>query len=195
MFNVIIFGPPGSGKGTQSLRISKKYNLKHISTGDILRSEVKRETPLGKKVKKIMTTGELVPDYLLIEIFLSVIDQNPDVKGFIFDGFPRTIYQATELDNMLQKLSESVNVVVSLEVDDQEVVDRLLKRAQIEGRKDDNRETIEVRLGVYKKQTTPLLDYYRKQGKIENVAGIGSIDSIFAEIDGVLCKKCTHLTC
>ena len=182
MFNLILFGPPGSGKGTQSIKLAEKYNLKHVSTGDILRSEVKQQTELGKKVQAIMTTGELVPDELLIQILHSVMDNNKNVKGFIFDGFPRTIVQAEALDELMPKVGSKISQVVSLEVADDEVVKRLLKRAEIEGRKDDNEETIGTRLSVYKKQTTPLLDYYEKQDKLCRVKGEGSIDEIFESI-------------
>ena len=182
MFNLILFGPPGSGKGTQSKKIAQKYNLKHVSTGDILRNEVKKQTELGEKAKAIMTTGKLVPDDLLIEILHSVIESNKDVKGFIFDGFPRTTVQAEALDELMVNVTSDICQVVSLEVADEEVVNRLLKRAEIEGRKDDNAETINIRLRVYKNQTAPLLEYYEKQGKLFRVEGEGSIDEIFRGI-------------
>lgn len=182
MFNLILFGPPGSGKGTQSKKLAKKCMLKHVSTGDILRSEVKEQTELGKKAQLIMTTGELVPDELLIEILHSVMENNKEVRGFIFDGFPRTIIQAEALDKLMAEEKTGIDKVFSLEVDDDEVIARLLKRAGIEGRKDDNTETINKRLSVYKKQTSPLLDYYDKQGKLMRIEGIGSIDAIFEKI-------------
>ncbi len=185
MFNLILFGPPGSGKGTQSIKLAEKYNLKHISTGDILRNEVKQQTVLGMKAKAIMNTGELVPDELLIEILHSVIDNNKKVKGFIFDGFPRTIVQAEALDQLMMEVKSKICQVVSLEVEDDEVLTRLLKRAEIEGRKDDNEETISTRLNVYKTQTAPLLDYYNKQNKLYKVKGEGSVDEIFR----VICLK------
>ncbi len=182
MFNLILFGPPGSGKGTQSKKLAEKYSLKHVSTGDILRSEVKQQTTLGKKAQAIMTTGELVPDELLIEILHSEIDNNKEAKGFIFDGFPRTTVQAKALDGLMVKVSSDICQVISLEVEDEEVVARLLKRAEIEGRKDDNAETISTRLKVYKSQTAPLLDYYDKQCKLYKVKGEGSIEEIFKSI-------------
>lgn len=185
MFNLILFGPPGSGKGTQSIKLAEKYNLKHISTGDILRNEVKQQTELGKKAQAIMNTGKLVPDELLIEILHSVIDNNKDVKGFIFDGFPRTIVQAEALDALMVKVNSGISKVISLEVADDEVLKRLLKRAEIEGRKDDNTETIGTRLNVYKSQTAPLLDYYEKQNKLNKVVGEGSVEDIFK----VICSK------
>lgn len=182
MFNLILFGPPGSGKGTQSIKLAEKYNLKHVSTGDILRSEVKQQTVLGKKAQTIMNTGELVPDELLIEILHSVIENNKEVKGFIFDGFPRTTVQAEALDQLMLKVNSSICQVVSLDVADDEVLTRLLKRAEIEGRKDDNAETITIRLNVYKTQTAPLLVYYNKQNKLYKVVGEGSVEEIFKDI-------------
>ena len=182
MFNILIFGPPGSGKGTQATKIAQKYNIKHISTGDILRNEVKQRTELGEKARAIMERGELVPDELLIEILYSVIEKNTDVAGFIFDGFPRTLIQAQELDNLMKKIEDSIDLVISLDVHDNEIIGRLLKRAEIEGRKDDNRETIQNRLNVYKNQTMPLLDYYDQQNKLEKIDGIGSIDDIFQSV-------------
>lgn len=188
MFNIIIFGPPGSGKGTQSVKIAEKFNIKHISTGDILRNEVKQQTELGMKAQSIMEKGELVPDELLIEILHSVIEKNKGVAGFIFDGFPRTLIQAKELDQLMEKIEDSINLVLSLEVGDEEVVKRLLKRAELEGRKDDNKETIENRLNVYRNQTAPLLDYYHEQEKLEKIKGVGSIEEIFNEICKVVDK-------
>ncbi len=189
MFNLILFGPPGSGKGTQSKKLAEKCMLKHVSTGDILRREVKEQTILGRKAQAIMTTGELVPDELLIEILHAVIDQNKGVKGFIFDGFPRTVFQAKALDQLMVEVGSGIEKVFSLDVADDEVISRLLKRAEIEGRKDDNKETINKRLSVYKKQTTPLLDYYDKQEKLNRVEGTGNIDAIFEKI----CEKIDNL--
>lgn len=188
MFNIIIFGPPGSGKGTQSKKLASELKLKHISTGDILRSEVKQQTELGKKAQAIMERGELVPDDLLIDILHSVIKGNPDAAGFIFDGFPRTIVQAEALDELMDHVEENIDVVISLVVPDDEVISRLLKRAELEGRKDDNKEAITTRLSVYKKQTSPLLAYYRKQNKLEDVEGVGSIDGIFKDVVTVINK-------
>ena len=182
MFNLILFGPPGSGKGTQSIRIADKYQLKHISTGDILRTEIKEKTDLGILAKSFIDKGELVPDNVLIDILHSVIDHNKDVKGFIFDGFPRTIVQAEAMDQLMSELNDKVYKVISLVVPDKEVVDRLLKRAETEGREDDNEATIKNRLTVYHKQTSPLLDYYKKQGKLLDIEGVGSIDNIFDSI-------------
>jgi adenylate kinase len=185
MFNFILFGPPGSGKGTQSIRIAEKYNLTHISTGDIFRRNIRGKTPLGLKVQGVIEQGELVPDELLIEILEDAIDQTHGSKGFVFDGFPRTVRQANDLNHMLQKRNEKVSLVLALEVNDDEIIQRLLKRAELEGRKDDTRDVIENRIKVYNCQTQPLIDYYGKNGSFTAVNGIGSVDEIFHAI----CKK------
>ncbi len=182
MFNLVIFGPPGSGKGTQSLKVAKKYGLKHISTGDILRNEVLTGTEMGRKVKHIMTTGDLVSDELLFHILYNVFENNKDVKGFIFDGFPRTIAQAHELNRRLTIRQAEVVNVISLQVNDKAVVERLLKRAEIQGRKDDNKTTIGNRLNIYNKQTKPLLDYYNDRGVLTSIDGENSIDKVFDDI-------------
>ena len=182
MFNLILFGPPGAGKGTQAIKIAKKYNWMHVSTGDILRSEVSQGTPLGMKVKAVMEAGILVSDELLIEMMESVIRKNHSVGGFVLDGFPRTINQAKELDNMLVKLGTNVSLVLSLDVDEDELVTRLLKRAQEQGRKDDTEEVIKNRLVQYHKHTKPLIEYYEGKKLLKNIKGVGSIDDIFAAL-------------
>jgi len=185
MFNLILFGPPGSGKGTQSVKISEKYNLAHISTGEIFRRNIQNETPLGLRVKSIIERGELVPDELLEEILETAMGRVSDKAGFVFDGFPRTIQQALDLDDMLKKRNEKVDIVLALKVDDREIVRRLMKRAEMEGRKDDTREVIENRLRVYNDQTQPLIEFYGKNGSFISVNGIGMIDEVFDSI----CKK------
>jgi adenylate kinase len=185
MFNFILFGPPGSGKGTQSIRIAEKYNLTHISTGDIFRRNIREKTPLGIKVQSIIEKGELVPDELLIEILEDALNQAKGTGGFVFDGFPRTIRQADDLKGILLKKNQQVSLVLALEVNDTEIVTRLLKRAEVEGRKDDTRDVIENRINVYNKQTQPLIDYYTRNGTFTSVNGIGTIDEIFEAI----CKK------
>jgi adenylate kinase len=182
MFNFIIFGPPGSGKGTQSVRIAEKYKLVHISTGDIFRREIKNQTPLGIKVQRIIENGELVPDELLVDILRSALQQAGSPAGFVFDGFPRTIRQAEDLDRLLMETGNKVSLVLALDVDEEEVVTRLLKRAQLEGRKDDTEDVIRNRMNVYHAQTTPLMEYYNKQGKFISIHGVGTIDDIFAAI-------------
>lgn len=182
MLNVIIFGPPGSGKGTQSIKIAEKFNLAHISTGDIFRGEIKNKTPLGLKVQQIIERGELVPDELLVEILENALDKQTGKAGYIFDGFPRTLRQAEDLDALMKKRNDEVDVVIALEVDQEEVVKRLLKRAKLEGRKDDTEEVILNRMSVYHSQTAPLIDYYRQKNKFKPVKGVGSIDEIFEAV-------------
>ncbi|MDR0874393.1 MAG: adenylate kinase [Prevotellaceae bacterium] len=182
MTNVVIFGAPGSGKGTQSELIIKKYGLDHISTGDVLRAEIKNKTELGKIAEGYISDGKLVPDELIIDMLASVLDSKKDSKGVIFDGFPRTIPQGQALDKMLKERGTEVQVVLSLEVDDAELVDRLLKRGQISGRADDNLETIKSRLEVYHGQTSPLKQYYVEQGKLAAIKGTGTIEEIFERI-------------
>jgi adenylate kinase len=189
MFNFILFGPPGSGKGTQSVKIAEEYNFAHISTGDIFRKNIKEKTPLGLKVQGIIESGELVPDELLIEILENAMDQFDNIQGFVFDGFPRTTQQAKDLDMMLSKRGESVSLVLALEVNDDEILKRLLKRAELEGRKDDTREVIENRIGVYNKQTQPLIDFYKEKDKFTSVEGIGSIDEIFKNICRIIDQR------
>ncbi|HTX88037.1 MAG TPA: adenylate kinase [Bacteroidales bacterium] len=179
MFNLILFGPPGAGKGTQAVKIAEKFGWVHVSTGDILRSEVSRGTPLGLKVKSVMEAGHLVSDELLIELMESVFLRHKDSKGFVLDGFPRTLNQAKELDKMFDKLGQKVSLVLSLEVDEQELVRRLLNRAQEQGRKDDTEEVIKNRLVQYHQHTRPLIDYYKGRGLFKEVMGIGSIEEIF----------------
>lgn len=182
MFNLILFGPPGAGKGTQAIKIAEKYGWVHVSTGDILRSEVSQETPLGLKVRAVMEAGILVSDELLIEIMESVFRKNGKAGGFVLDGFPRTLNQAKELDRMLEKLGQSVTLVLSLDVDEEELVKRLLKRAQEQGRKDDTEEVIKNRLVQYHQHTKPLEEYYKGNKLLKNVVGVGSIDDIFTSL-------------
>ena len=182
MFNFILFGPPGSGKGTQSVKIAEKYNLVHISTGDIFRKNIREKSPLGIKVQSIIEKGELVPDSLLIEILEDALQQHAKAKGFVFDGFPRTIQQAKDLDAMLARRKESVSLVLALEVGDDEILKRLLKRAEIEGRKDDTKEVIANRIEVYNTQTQPLINFYKDKKKFQSIDGLGGIDKIFTGI-------------
>ncbi|MCK9398952.1 MAG: adenylate kinase [Bacteroidales bacterium] len=186
MFNLILFGPPGSGKGTQSSRIAEKYNLVHISTGDIFRREIRNKSALGLKVQSIIERGELVPDDLLVDILRSALQQAGNLRGFVFDGFPRTIRQAEDLDKLLNETGETVSLVLSLDVDEEEVVTRLLKRAQLEGREDDTEDVIRNRMKVYHSQTHPLIEYYNQQAKFKSLTGVGSIDDIFRDICKVI---------
>ncbi|WP_287210999.1 adenylate kinase [Muribaculum sp.] len=184
MTNIVIFGAPGSGKGTQSERLIDQYGLHHISTGDVLRSHMARGTELGKIAESFISQGQLIPDELMINILADVLDSNPAAtqKGVIFDGFPRTIPQAKALNELLAKRGTEVHAVIGLEVDDEELVDRLIKRGQMSGRSDDNLETINKRLTVYHSQTSPLRDYYMAEGKYKAIEGKGSIDDIFNAI-------------
>ncbi len=189
MFNIVIFGPPGCGKGTQSAKLTKKYNLVHLSTGDEIRNEIKTKTEFGKKLASIVEKGELVPYEMIIKILECAMARNHDASGFIFDGFPRTIEQAEDLDKILAKENNEISAVFSLCIEDDIVVERLLNRAKIEGRKDDNEEVIKNRLKVYKEQTYPLIDFYMEQGKYVEVDGDCAIDDIFCHISKVIDKK------
>ena len=182
MYNLILFGPPGAGKGTQAVKIAAQYGWKHISTGDILRSEVSRGTPLGLKVREVMDAGHLVSDELLIEIMESVFIGNSDAKGFVLDGFPRTLNQARELDRMLERYNRKVTRVLALTVDEEELVKRILKRAQEQGRLDDSEEAVKNRLIQYHHHTEPLIDYYKNAGIFRELYGIGTVEEIFDQL-------------
>ena len=178
----VIFGAPGSGKGTQSERIVEKYGINHISTGDVLRAEIKNGTELGKTAKGYIDQGQLIPDELMIDILASVFDSFKDSKGVIFDGFPRTIAQAEALKKMLAERGQDVSVMVDLEVPEDELMVRLIKRGKDSGRADDNEETIKKRLHVYHSQTAPLIDWYKNEKKYQHINGLGTMEGIFAEI-------------
>jgi adenylate kinase len=186
MLNIVLFGPPGSGKGTQSEKIIEKYGLTHISTGDLLRSEVAAQTELGKQAKVIMDKGELVSDKIVIGMIRNKLDESQDGSGFIFDGFPRTVEQARELRKALTDYDERVSVMISLEVPREELVKRLLKRGKDTGRSDDKLETINNRIDVYNRQTVPVTYYYDKMHKHAGVEGTGSVDKIFERIVEVI---------
>ena len=182
MLNIVIFGAPGSGKGTQSERIVEKYGINHISTGDVLRAEIKNGTELGKTAKGYIDQGQLIPDELMIDILASVFDSFKDSKGVIFDGFPRTIAQAEALKKMLAERGQDVSVMVDLDVQEEELMVRLIKRGKDSGRADDNEETIKKRLHVYHSQTAPLIDWYKNEKKYQHINGLGTMEGIFAEI-------------
>ena len=182
MLNIVIFGAPGSGKGTQSEFIIKKFGVNHISTGDVLRAEIKNNTELGKTAKGYIDQGQLVPDSLIIDILASVLDNLKESKGVIFDGFPRTIPQAEALKVMLNERGQDVSIMLDLDVPEEELITRLIKRGQVCGRADDNMETIKKRLVVYNTQTSPLKDYYKKEGKYQYIKGLGTLESIFGDI-------------
>lgn len=189
MLNIVIFGPPGSGKGTQSENLIKKYNLAHISTGDLLRKEISTNTQLGALAKSHMDKGELVPDEVIIGMIDSYLDKMGKVNGVIFDGFPRTVAQAQALKDLLATYKTNVAICLNLEVPNDELMTRLIERGKTSGRSDDNAETIKARLEVYDKQTKPVLEFYQKEGVAVNIKGVGSIDGIFADIAAAVDAK------
>ena len=172
MLNIVIFGAPGSGKGTQSERIVEKYGINHISTGDVLRAEIKNGTELGKTAKGYIDQGQLIPDELMVDILASVFDSFKDSKGVIFDGFPRTIPQAEALKVMLKERGQDISVMLDLDVPEEELMTRLIKRGKESGRADDNEETIKKRLVVYNTQTSPLKEYYKGEGKYQHILSL-----------------------
>jgi len=180
MLNIILFGPPGSGKGTQSEKLVEKYHLIHLSTGDLLRKEIAAETPLGVSAKAFMDDGKLVPDDVVISMIGNCIDENFHAKGILFDGFPRTVTQAVALDLLLSHKSTPIKKVLFLKVNEDELIKRLVKRGETSGRADDaNPEIQKRRQVIYKEQTLPVSDYYQQFDKVVNVEGIGTIDDIF----------------
>ena len=188
MLNLVIFGAPGSGKGTQSENIIADYGLYHISTGDVLRAHIKNGTELGKIAQGYISDGKLIPDDLMISILADVLDSNKEAtkQGVIFDGFPRTIEQAKALKVMLAERGTQVDIVIGLEVPDEELVERLLLRGKASGRSDDNLETIKKRLTVYHNQTSPLRDFYVAEGIYAAIKGSGSIEGIYADIKAAI---------
>ena len=191
MKNIVIFGAPGSGKGTQSDKIIAEFGVAHISTGDVLRSEINAQTDLGRTASTYIQDGKLVPDSLIIDMLAKKLDklvkeittsEGNVLPGVIFDGFPRTIAQAEALDNMLEERGEKVNVVIGLEVDDEELIKRIVERGKTSGRADDNEETAKKRLDTYYAQTLPLKKFYEDQGKYVKINGVGTIDGIYADI-------------
>ena len=189
MVNFLIFGPPGSGKGTQSVRLAEKFNLIHLSTGDMLRAEIAAGTELGKKMSLIMSTGELVPDEVVIEMIAFKIDNSRDASGFLFDGFPRTVSQTVALEKMLNVRSMKIDRMLVLEVDYDELVTRLIARAELSGRPDDkDPEVIENRINVYGEKTEPIIKYCWERGIYQPVNGMGSIEEIFGRLSGYMSK-------
>lgn len=187
MFNIVVFGAPGSGKGTQSSRLIDRYGIHHISTGEVLREHIKKGTELGLTADKYISKGQLIPDDLMISILSDVLDTNPAAaKGVIFDGFPRTIPQAVALNEMLEKRGSSLDAVIGLEVEDEELIERMLNRGKETGRADDTPETISNRLKVYHSQTQPLRDFYLNEGKYHAIPGSDSVDHIFSLIADIL---------
>jgi len=186
MFNLILFGPPGSGKGTQSEKLIAQYGLKHLSTGDLLRSEIAAATALGTEAKNFMDKGQLVPDEVVIGMISSALEANPEAKGFLFDGFPRTSAQAEALDKLLDLKKTAIAVMLALEVSEEELVKRLLKRGETSGRSDDTNESvIKARITEYHTKTAAVAEYYQKFNKVVMIKGEGSVDDIF----GALCHE------
>lgn len=187
MKNIILFGPPGSGKGTQAVKLAEKYNLLHISTGDMFREEIKNSTTLGKKAKEYMDKGELVPDEITIGMLKKRVESSGDCAGIIFDGFPRTEAQAEALDSMLSELENPIKALILLDVDDEEIVQRILKRAETSGRPDDaNEGIIRNRIEVFNSETAPVFSYYNSKELAKKIKGVGSIEDIFSRLSAVM---------
>ena len=183
MLNLILFGPPGSGKGTQSEKLISKYSLKHLSTGDLLRSEIAEKTPLGLEAKSLMDKGQLVPDEVVIGMISSALDANTEAKGFLFDGFPRTAAQAEALDKLLELKNTGITMMLAMEVSEDELINRLLRRGVTSGRSDDNNEgVIRARIAEYHNKTAAVADYYKRFDKVVKVKGEGSVEEIFNEL-------------
>lgn len=184
---IIIFGPPGAGKGTQANLISEEYNIPHLSTGEIFRSAIKNETPLGKEVKAILDSGDLVPDEKVVGLVKEELKDDKYDDGYILDGFPRTVPQAEAYDDLLDKKGKTLDAFLQLEVPENELVDRILSRG--EGRSDDSPEKVKTRLAVYREETQPVLNHYKTQGLVETINGVGSIEEIFNRIKNTLNNK------
>ena len=190
MFNIILFGPPGSGKGTQSDKIVARFGLIHLSTGNLLRQEIADKTTLGNAAKNFMDKGQLVPDEVVIGMIGSCLENHPDAKGFLFDGFPRTVAQAEALDRLLAYKKTAICKVLALEVSEEELVKRLVKRGETSGRSDDtNEEVIRKRYDVYKKETEPVAEHYAQQDKLVRIKGEGSVDDIFNALSNCITKE------
>jgi adenylate kinase len=194
MFNLILFGPPGSGKGTQSEKLIEKYKFKHLSTGDLLRSEIAQQTPLGMEAKSLMDKGQLVPDEVVIGMISTALDTHKGVNGFLFDGFPRTTAQAEALDKLLDFNKTSIGVVLFLQVPQEELISRMVNRAKTSGRSDDADENVQRnRLEIYSRDTLPVASHYRKSDKVVEIEGVGSVDDIFqllcTEIDNKMSQS------
>jgi adenylate kinase len=186
MLNIVVFGAPGAGKGTQSELIIEKYGLHHISTGDILRQEIENRTPSGLIAQEYIDQGHLVPDQLIIDMLADILDKYPQSKGYIFDGFPRTLSQGKALDAMLSEKGTTIAAVLCLSVEEKDLIFRLLKRGEFSGRTDDNIDIIKERLNVYKEQTEPLKEYYKKKGKLFDIKGYSTIEDTFERITEVI---------
>ena len=190
MFNVILFGPPGSGKGTQSEKLVEKYGFVHLSTGDLLRKERQLKTPLGIEAQQFIDKGQLVPDEVVIGMISSALDENAHARGFLFDGFPRTVAQAEALDKLLELKKSEISLVLFLEVNEDELIKRLVHRGKTSGRTDDGDENIQrKRQEVYKNETLPVAAHYSKQKKVVHIDGIGGVEDIFSKLSAQIDKK------
>lgn len=190
MLNIVLFGPPGAGKGTQSQKLVDAFNLVHLSTGDIFRFNIKNNTELGQLAQSYMDKGNLVPDEVTINMLEAEVAKYPDAKGFIFDGFPRTTHQAIALDNYLESKDTSISMMLALQVDEEELIKRLILRGKDSGRADDSDESIvRNRIKVYNEQTAVAADFYNKQGKYHSIDGVGSIDEIFNRLSSVIVER------
>lgn len=189
MFNLVIFGPPGAGKGTQSEKIIEKYKLAHCSTGDMFRMHIKEQTELGKRVKDILDSGQLVPDSITIEMLEDKVQSSQDATGFIYDGFPRTVPQAEALDAFLEGKGQKIDLVLQLDVTEEEIKHRIAERQKVSGRADDDAEKLIKRIDEYFTKTIHVLPYYQNQGKVVKINGIGAIDEIFGNISAAIDAK------
>ncbi|OQA95358.1 MAG: Adenylate kinase [Bacteroidetes bacterium ADurb.Bin217] len=188
MLNIVLFGPPGAGKGTQSDLIVEKFDLVHISTGDLLRAEIKKQSDLGKQAQQLIDKGLLMPDSIMIDIIQNKLSEHIGCNGFIFDGFPRTSVQAQALDKLLNQNNMEVSTMISLEVDTPVIVQRILERGKVSGRADDKDESIILkRIEEYQAKTAPVKEFYKKQQKLTEITGVGTIDEIFSKIEEVCC--------
>ncbi|HOS84631.1 MAG TPA: adenylate kinase [Bacteroidales bacterium] len=188
MLNIVLFGPPGAGKGTQSDLIVEKFDLVHISTGDLLRAEIKKQSDLGKQAQQLIDKGLLMPDSIMIDIIQNKLSEHIGCNGFIFDGFPRTSVQAQALDELLNQNNMEVSTMISLEVDTPVIVQRILERGKVSGRADDKDESIILkRIEEYQAKTAPVKEFYKKQQKLTEITGVGTIDEIFSKIEEVCC--------
>ncbi len=193
MFNIILFGPPGSGKGTQSEKLIAAYGLKHLSTGDLLRSEIANKTPLGIEAKTIMDKGQLVPDEVVVGMISSALENNPQAKGFLFDGFPRTTAQSEALDKLLKLKNTEIGVVLAMDVSEEELVKRLLNRGLTSGRSDDtNEEVIRARIKEYQVKTTVVANYYGQFNKVVHLKGEGTVEEIFSTLCSEIDKRMSN---
>jgi len=189
MFNLILFGPPGSGKGTQAIKLATQYGFLHISTGDLFRAEIGGSTPLGLEAKSYMDAGKLVPDQVVLGMLKKAVDENPDIEGVIFDGFPRTIVQAKALNEMLAAKEQDLDLLIALTVDEEEIVQRILERSKTSGRVDDaDEETIRERINVYHRQTSPVFDFYNELDNAYEIDGMGTIDEVFERLSGLIAR-------